>query len=120
VVRIPVALEPDGSIRCAGEIPENSLLVVCQAPDPRTGETGRALAARLGEVGLSGAMLLFYCAGRRLRLGSESENDLRGLLEASGLSAAGALSLGEIGSDRRGEYPSLHNGALVCVGWGRP
>jgi hypothetical protein len=117
LVRMPVALEDDGSIRCGGPIPERAVLVVCQAPQPRFGEAGRALAARLGEAGVASPMLLFYCAGRRLRLGSESETDLRAILGITGATAAGAITLGEIGSADSGSYPLLHNGALVCTGW---
>ncbi len=117
LVRMPVALEDDGSIRCAGEVPENAVLVVCRAPPPRFGEAGRALAARLEEAGVSSPMVLFYCAGRRLRLGSESEADLRAILGQTRATAAGALGLGEIGSSAQGLYPQFHNGALVCMGW---
>lgn len=38
VVRIPVALADDGSLYCVGEIPENSMLVLLQAPS--AGENG--------------------------------------------------------------------------------
>ena len=116
LVRMPVALEPDGSIRCAGEVPENAVLVVVHAPDPRSGETARALAARLAEAHIARDVVLFYCAGRRLRLGAASDDDLRGLLEAAGGRVVGALSLGEVGSIQDGAYPLFHNGAFVCVG----
>lgn len=117
LVRMPVALEDDGAIRCGGPVPERAVLVVCQAPPPRFGEAGRALAERLGEAGVTSPFLLFYCAGRRLRLGSESEADLRALLGVTGAAAAGAISLGELGSAALDPAPLFHNGALVCMGW---
>jgi hypothetical protein len=33
VVRIPVALADDGALYCVGEIPENAMLVLLQAPE---------------------------------------------------------------------------------------
>lgn len=117
LVRMPVALEDGGVIRVIGEVPERAVLVVCQAPPPRFGEAGRALARRLQAEGIGQEMLLFYCAGRRLRLGSESDADLRALLGATGARAAGAITLGEIGCAAPGTAPVFHNGALVAVGW---
>jgi len=117
LVRMPVALEEGGAIRVIGEVPERAVLVTCRAPPPRFGEAGRALARRLRVEGIGGDMLLFYCAGRRLRLGSESDADLRALLGASGARAAGAITLGEIGGAAAGAGPVFHNGALVAVGW---
>ena len=66
----------------------------------------------------SGKKLLFYCAGRRMRLGAASDADLRALLETAGAleAAGGAVSLGEIGSLEGSAYPGFHNGALVCLG----
>lgn len=116
LVRMPVALEADGSIRCGGPVPEHAILVVCRAPPPRFGEAGRALAERLRQAHVASPMVLFYCAGRRLRLGSESEADLRALLGVTRAKAAGAITLGEIGS-ALGPSPLFHNGALVCMGW---
>jgi hypothetical protein len=117
LVRMPVALEEDGAIRCIGDVPEQALLVVCRAPPPRFGEAGRALAERLRQAGVVSPLLLFYCAGRRLRLGSESEADLRALLGVTRAEAAGATTLGEIGTAEVGGAPRFHNGALVCLGW---
>lgn len=117
LVRMPVALEDDGAIRCIGDVPEKAILVVCRAPPPRFGEAGRALAERLRQAGVASPLLLFYCAGRRLRLGSESEADLRALLGVTRALAAGAITLGEIGTAEGGGAPRFHNGALVCLGW---
>lgn len=121
VVRIPVALAEDGSLFCVGEIPENSMLVLLQAPG--AGENGSI--ARLAEslrtahgVPKGGSMLTFYCAGRRMHLGDRSELELAELRGATGAARmAGALSLGEIGSTVRRGYPLFHNAALVCVPW---
>lgn len=121
VVRIPVALAEDGSLYCVGEIPENSILVLLQAPG--AGEDG--CIASLAEclrtehgVRQGGSLLAFYCAGRRMHLGQGAEQELAELHRATGAGRmAGALSLGEIGSTMRWGYPMFHNAALVCSPW---
>lgn len=121
VVRIPVALAEDGSLYCVGEIPENSMLVLLQAPDAgenacidRLVESLRAFHGTLK----GWSMLAFYCAGRRMHLGERAELELAALHSLSGAGAmAGALSLGEIGSTVRRGYPMFHNAALVCTPW---
>lgn len=118
LVRMPVRLDEDGSIWCVGEIPEHSLLVVMRAPTDGSDATGAALTQRLIEQKVQHDMMFFYCAGRRMRLGDESEIDLRSVISATGAEIGGALSLGEIGSFDAGAYPLFHNGAFVCLGWG--
>lgn len=121
VVRIPVALADDGSLHCVGEIPENSMLVLLQAPTAGANGCIGRLANNLSVAHgpLHGQQLLaFYCAGRRMHLGGEAENELAELRLATGAGEmAGALSLGEIGSTVRGGYPMFHNATLVCSPW---
>jgi len=124
LVRIPVALEEDGSLFCVGEVPANSMLALLQAPMVDSRQTLETLCAGLGasEGALAGQdLLLFYCAGRRLHLGVEAaEQEIRGLAQRSGVARiAGALSLGEIGSMVEREYPLFHNATLVASLWGR-
>jgi hypothetical protein len=121
VVRIPVALTEDGSLYCVGEVPENSMLLLLKAP--AAGANG--CIARLGDklrqesVALAeGSLLTFYCAGRRMHLGSEAEIELAQLLANTGVEEMlGALSLGEIGNTSRWAYPMFHNATLVCAPW---
>ena len=122
VVRIPVALTDDGALYCVGEIPENAMLVLLQAPpaggnaclEQLAGDLRQAHGAQPG-----GRLLTFYCAGRRMHLGSAAESELADLHAATGCGEmAGALSLGEIGSTVRGGYPMFHNATLVCSPWG--
>jgi hypothetical protein len=121
VVRIPVALADDGSLFCVGEIPENAMLVLLQAPAAGAhGCIGRLADNLRGAHGsLKGAQLLtFYCAGRRLHLGDDAEKELAELQAATHVGEmAGALSLGEIGSTVRWGYPMFHNATLVCSPW---
>ncbi|RIX47411.1 MAG: histidine kinase [Rhodocyclales bacterium GT-UBC] len=120
-VRIPVALAEDGSLYCVGEIPENAMLVLLKAPALGESDCIAHLAAKLvAENGAQqgGELLTFYCAGRRMHLGADAEQELLALHAATGVARmAGALSLGEIGSTRRWGYPIFHNATLVCAPW---
>lgn len=118
LVRIPVALQEDGSLYCVGEIPSNAILTLLEAPPVHSTTTTELLAnalktAHQGE----GALLSFYCAGRRLHLGIDAaQEELHSLGDRLGEAPLyGALSLGEIGSSRRGGYPLFHNAAVVVT-----
>lgn len=121
VVRIPVALADDGSLFCVGEVPENAMLALLKAPARNANDCIQRLADNLSMVSgpLTGRqLLLFYCAGRRMHLGTEAEGELADLLRASGAAqVGGALSLGEIGSTSRWGYPMFHNATLICAAW---
>lgn len=122
LVRIPVALEEDGSLFCVGEIPANAVLTLLEAPKIDSPYTLQTLVQ--GLTGLNGELagselLLFYCAGRRLHLGLDAATgELRQFDHLTGAtSVAGALSLGEIGSSLQGGYPLFHNATLVATRW---
>jgi len=122
VVRIPVALNEDGSLFCVGEVPENAMLVLLRAPEAGEGDCINHLAAGLqsNNGSMRGrSILTFYCAGRRMHLGEKSLQELTNLLKETGAAhLAGALSLGEIGSTGEWDYPMFHNATLVCTPWG--
>jgi hypothetical protein len=125
LVRIPVALEEDGSLFCVGEVPANSVLALLEAPPVDSRHTLETICSGLtaGNGPLAGReLLLFYCAGRRLHLGIDAAAaEIQGLAAQSGVATlAGALSLGEIGSTVEREYPLFHNATLVASLWGRP
>ena len=121
VVRIPVALTEDGSLYCVGEIPENAMLVLLQAPTAGANGCIARLADDLRDAHgtMQGTQLLtFYCAGRRMHLGEDAEKELAELQAATAVGEmGGALSLGEIGSTVRWGYPMFHNATLVCSPW---
>ncbi|MBS4096137.1 MAG: FIST C-terminal domain-containing protein [Sulfuricella sp.] len=119
LVRIPVALDEAGGIVCVGEIPPNSVLALLDAR-AGSGEAAAALAGNLadGKMRPGDALLLFYCAGRRMHIGAGMADELRDLMQRSGVEKlVGALSLGEIGESRSGGYPLFHNATLVGVPW---
>lgn len=118
LVRIPVAFGDDGSIVCIGEVPPNSMLRLIKAPDLADSRCVAAIAADLkSRPGATGdALVVFYCAGRRLHLGAAATMELNQLREAAAVSQlVGALSLGEISSLKDFGIPVFHNAALVCL-----
>lgn len=121
VVRIPVALEEDGSLFCVGEVPANSMLTLLRAPEVDTVRSVRRISSMLSKgFGTLGErdLLTFYCAGRRLHLGADAASELARLAgEAGAGRLVGALSLGEIGSISEWGYPLFHNATLVCRPW---
>lgn len=123
LVRIPVALEEDGSLFCVGEVPPNAVLALLRAPSVDSVHTLDTVAE--GLIELNGSLdgrevLLFYCAGRRLHLGIEAATgELLGLQQRTSAGRiAGALSLGECGSTTEWGYPLFHNATLVASLWG--
>lgn len=122
VVRIPVALNDDGSILCVGEVPENAVLTLLQAPGVQGSQCVNQLvqALRGGPLrdGQHQDLLTFYCAGRRLHLGEAARIELAELQALTGAGVmGGALSLGEIGCIGHRGYPTFHNATLVCTPW---
>ncbi|HHJ80224.1 MAG TPA: histidine kinase [Candidatus Tenderia electrophaga] len=117
LVRIPVALNDDGSLFCVGEIPENSLLTILQAIQPGSTETVDQIKKQTpkqnNNIGLG-----FYCAGRRMHLKNSAADELKYWQEQFLPTAIiGALTLGEIGSSLQGGYPLFHNATLVYTPW---
>ncbi len=113
LVRIPVMIGEDKSLYCVGEIPENSILTLLDAPEPASLHTVEDLTSKLGN---SQENILFYCAGRRMHLEDAASNELKDLKNINGNNTfAGALSLGEIGSSQIGGYPLFHNATLVVM-----
>ncbi len=117
LVRIPVGVDEDGTIYCAGEVPDYAVMTLLQASEENSLSTVKSIAGRLGDVSSSNIILSFYCAGRRMHMGSSAELELEALSHATGASLIGALSLGEIGSLQNSTYPLFHNGTLVGVTW---
>jgi hypothetical protein len=117
LVRLPVAVEADGSILCSGEVPESALLGVVEAITAGNMSTVREVASAVGVLA-PGAVLAFYCAGRLMHLGEEAATaELAALAQdLAPASMFGVLSLGEVGSGQR-RYPQFHNATIVALPW---
>jgi hypothetical protein len=118
LVRIPVAVDDDGSLYCVGEVPEAALLSIVEAAPPGSPETARAVAAGV-RAHHPAAVLAFACAGRLMHQGEAAA-----AMELAELQAAlapapvfGALSLGEIANYEGQGYPRFHNATLVALPW---
>lgn len=116
LVRIPVAVEEDGTLVCVGDIPEHTVISLLQGVEADSTETLDLLAKQLGNPAPD--YQVFYCAGRRMHLGDETNRELQRLTERfPETSLSGALSLGEICNDDGQGYPLFHNAAIVCCPW---
>lgn len=116
IVRIPVAVTEEGALLCVGEVPDHSILTLLKAPHSPTIHAIE-LAGKIRQQGPIDTLELYYCAGRQQHFGQQSERELSTLFSHSGAhELVGALSLGEIGSLRPGDYPLFHNGAILCNG----
>lgn len=118
LVRIPVAVEDDGSILCIGEVPENALLGVVCAIEAGNLAAAQAVGKALRTDCARGVMV-FYCAGRFLHQGEAAA-----VLELTALAATvaplplfGVLSLGEIANTWQQEYPQFCNATIVALPW---
>ncbi|MCF3099507.1 hypothetical protein EHZ86_20140 [Aeromonas australiensis] len=119
IVRIPVAVTEKGALLCVGEVPDYSILTLLKAPESPTANAIE-LAEKLSQHGVPERIETYYCAGRQQHFGTQSALELETLFTQSGAhELVGALSLGEIGSLRPGDYPLFHNGAILCNGEGR-
>ena len=120
ILRIPAMLEDDGTLFCLGEIPDNSVLTLLKMPSVDSEQTILALSNGLNDLygSTQGAQLmLFYCAGRRVFIGTATAIDeLKAFKRITGASlVGGALSLGEIGGSSVDDYPLFHHAALVAA-----
>ena len=117
LVRIPVALQGDGSLFCVGEVQVNTLLTVSNAVPAGSDETACKIGAYAREIDGKVA-LSFYCAGRRMHLNGGASAELRTLVQhAEPKQLFGALSLGQIGSVGNSNYPLFHNAAVIAAPW---
>lgn len=117
LVRIPVAVDDDGSLYCVGEVPEAALLSVVEAAPPGSPETARAVAHGV-RAHRPDAVLAFACAGRLMHQGGAAAAEFAALQAAlAPAQVFGALSLGEIASYEGQGYPRFHNATLVALPW---
>lgn len=116
LVRIPVAVEDDGTLVCVGDIPEHTVISLLQGVKADGTETLDLLAHQLKKPAPD--YQVFYCAGRRMHLGKQADHELKLLSERfPNTHLSGALSLGEICNDEGQGYPLFHNAAIVCCPW---
>ncbi len=114
LVRIPSDFTSEGGIYCVGEVPANSILQVLDAPADSLLKGVQRLSDRIRTLDWT-RTIIFYCTGRFMHLGEPGcvrELDLLG--KVTGGPCHGALSLGEIGTTGRDQYPLFHNATIVA------
>ena len=118
-LRVPLALNGDGSISCAAEVPVGATVHIMVASAASACEAAREAAqaalAGLGEGELAGS-LLFDCAATRLRLGRGFDDELKAVVDALGSeNFAGCNTYGQIARST-GQFSGFHNcTAVVCA-----
>jgi len=102
VIRDPLAIEPDGSLRCVGDVPDGSLVRVMQANRSELVAAARQASADAREAvhGPTGGAIIFDCVSRAKLLGNHMRDELVALQKGMGVGVAmmGCLTFGEVGA----------------------
>jgi hypothetical protein len=118
-IQVPLALNADGSIFCAAEIPTGATVHIMSTSGASAREAARQ-AAHTAVEGLHGGRLagslVFDCAATRLRLGTAFEDELNAIEDALGSdNYAGCNTYGQI-SRADSRFNGFHNcTAIVCA-----
>jgi len=118
-LRVPLAVNEDGSLALAAEVPQGSLVHIMKTTEDSAVQAARkATRAALGALGgrRPAAGLVFDCVATRLRLGKKFEDELNACAEL--LSPAGFVGCNTYGQIARaeGQFSGFHNcTAVVCV-----
>lgn len=118
-LRVPLAVNDDGSVACATEVPEGATACVMgvttsAAAEAAANSTREAL--RQLEGNKPAVALVFDCVATRLRMGSDFGFELKAVQDELGsVNFAGCNSIGQIAS-AEGQFSGFHNcTAVVCV-----
>jgi len=118
-LRVPLGVNPDGSIACAAAVPTGSIVYIMET-DKAAAVLAAERATRVALEALGGrrpaAALVFDCVATRLRLGQSFDDELKAcaaLLEPAGF--VGCNTYGQI-ARAEGQFGGFHNcTAVVCV-----
>ncbi|NOK37553.1 hypothetical protein HMI49_30585 [Corallococcus exercitus] len=118
VIRDPLSVDPDGSVRFIAEIPDGSLVRVMEGKrtDLLDAAAGAATLARKATPGVLGGAVVFDCVSRYLLLEEGVQDELSRFQAAlgAGVPVVGCLTLGEVGA-MGGGVPQFHNKTAVVV-----
>jgi hypothetical protein len=118
-LRVPLALNDNGSISCAAEVPAGATVHIMVASVASACEAARQ-ASQAALDGLQGGQhagsLLFDCAATRLRLGRAFGDELEAVTSTLGsANFAGCNTYGQIARSA-GQFSGFHNcTAIVCA-----
>lgn len=118
-LRVPLAVNHDGAIACAAEVPEGAMVCI-MATDAASTRDAAAAATRTALAQLDGnepqVALFFDCVATRLRMGREFEDELTAIKQVLGSTPfAGCNTYGQV-ARTDGQFNGFHNcTAVVCV-----
>ncbi len=118
-LRVPLAVNEDGSVHCAAEIPTGSIVRIMKSSHASAAEAAeRATDAAIAAIGpnLPKAALFFDCVATRLRCGDHFQAEVDAVTSRIGNAAlAGCNTHGQI-ARAEGQFEGFHNcTAVVCV-----
>jgi hypothetical protein len=115
-LRVPLAVNPDGSISCAAEVPTGSTVAIMKSSGPSAAEAARLAAdAAVRALGghKPGVAIFFDCVATRLRTGREFGAELGALAGALGGAVfAGCNTYGQV-ARAEGQFGGFHNCTAV-------
>lgn len=118
-LRVPLAVESDGSLLCASDTPQSALASIMATDAPSAGIAAAAATADALSQ-LNGAepevALFFDCVATRLRIGEEFGKELEAVQDVlGGAPLVGCNTYGQIARSE-GQFSGFHNcTAVVCV-----
>lgn len=115
IVRDPLAVLPDGSLRCAGEVESHASIRIANGDFADLLVSARAARDLVqgSEPTAGGFALTIDCISRALLLGDRLGEELDAL-RIPGLTQAGALTIGEVASSRD-SFLLVHNKTTVLA-----
>lgn len=118
-LRVPLAINEDGSVHCAAEVPAGSIVRIMKSSHASAAEAAeRATDAAIAAIGSSKpkAALFFDCVATRLRCGEHFQAEVDAVTSRIGDAAlAGCNTHGQI-ARAEGQFEGFHNcTAVVCV-----
>jgi hypothetical protein len=111
-LRVPLAVNADGSIGCASDIPAGARVCIMKTSDRSATEAAMTAAtSALGQMGDTKpeVALFFDCVATRLRMGGEFGMEMAALQETLGdIEYAGCNTYGQIARSE-GQFSGFHN-----------
>jgi hypothetical protein len=117
-LRVPLAIQDDGSVICAAEVPSGSIVYIMRASGSSAVEAADE-ATRAAIAGLGGhrpqAALFFDCVATRLRMGEQFGDEIATVRERlSGADLLGCNTHGQI-ARAEGQFDGFHNCTAVVA-----
>lgn len=118
-LRVPIAILEDGTVVCASEVPQHSIVRIMRCTHQSTVEAAQQ-AANAALQALGGhkpqAALFFDCVATRLRMGQAFAQELTAVRERlNGVDLTGCNTHGQI-ARAEGQFQGFHNcTAVVCL-----